>query len=89
MVRPSEEHNVFPHTEDADIVVNTTLLYELSVLAPHARKVLEDFRGHGEEANDAARLLTLVKIITPLTDDSCIPPYSIVREFVGGSCFHY
>ena len=86
-VRAGEESNIFPFQESADIMVNTALAYELAALRPHAEPLLEDIQPEQPEYVEAKRLRKFLKYIIPVSADG-VPPNSIMREFIGGSCFH-
>ncbi len=86
-VRAGEERNIFPFQEMADTMVNTALAYELAVLKPHAERLLEAINPEQPEYIEAKRLRKFLKYIIPVSDEG-VPPNSIMREFVGGSCFH-
>jgi uridine kinase len=87
-VRRGEEINIFPFQEQADVMFNSALLYELGVLklyaAPQLKKIPENCPEHAE----AQRLLNFIDIIEPI-EPTYIPPTSIMREFLGGSSFLY
>jgi len=88
LVRRGEERNIFPYQERADIMFNSSLVYELSVLRSYAepllRKVTPDLREHVE----AQRLLKFLTYFEPI-DEALVPSNSILREFIGGSAFEY
>ncbi len=85
-VRSGEEKNVFPFQDEADVIFNTSLLYELGVLKTYAEPLLYLVKEDDECYKDAIRLLNLLKVVLPIPSD-CIPKDSIVREFIGGSYF--
>ncbi len=87
-VRRGEEIHIFPYQEEADIMFNTALLYELSVLKPLAEHILLEVRPVSPEFAEAKRLLRFFSYFKPVNDKE-IPPTSIVREFLGGSSFSY
>jgi len=82
-VRRGEKTNIFPHQETADVMFNSALCYELSVLKPFVEPYLLQIRQPGLRL-EAERLLDLLRWFDPYGDES-IPSNSIVREFVGGS----
>lgn len=86
-VRAGEERNIFPFQEMADTMVNTALAYELAVLKPYADRLLEAIRPDQPEYVEAKRLRKFLKYIIPVSGEG-VPPNSIMREFIGGSCFH-
>jgi len=85
-VRSGEERNIFPFQEQADVMFNSSLLYELSVLKPHAQPLLELVDRDSPVYGEAMRMLEFLSFFAPL-GESYIPPNSIVREFIGDSCF--
>ncbi len=87
-VRRGEEKNIFPYQENADIMFNSSLLYELAVLKEHAEPLLEAVYQNQPEFAEVKRLLKFLSYFKPLSS-RFIPPTSILREFLGGSCFHY
>ena len=87
-VRRGEEIHIFPFQEEADIMFNTALLYELAVLKPLAEHILLEVCPGSPEYAEATRLLRFFSYFKPINDKE-IPPTSIVREFLGGSSFNY
>ena len=87
-VRRGEEKNIFPYQENADIMFNSSLLYELAVLKEHAEPLLEAVYQDQPEFAEVKRLLKFLSYFKPLSS-RFIPPTSILREFLGGSSFHY
>lgn len=87
-VRAGEEKNIFPFQENADMMFNTSLVYELSVLKPYALPILLEVPETAPEYAEAARLLNFLSYFKPIQDE-LIPGTSILREFVGGSKFTY
>ena len=85
MVRRGEEKNIFPFQEEADVMFNSALIYELAVLKKYAEPLLESVDPTKPEYLVAKRLLKFLKCFLPL-DDVEIPSTSILREFIGGSC---
>ncbi|MFV0342760.1 MAG: nucleoside kinase [Anaerocolumna sp.] len=85
-VRRGEEENIFPYQEDADVMFNSALIYELSILKQYAEPVLFGIRRDAEEYVEAKRLLKFLDYFLGVESD-IIPKYSIIKEFVGGSCF--
>ncbi|MBO6195809.1 MAG: nucleoside kinase [Bacilli bacterium] len=85
-VREGEEKNVFPYQDEADVIFNTTLLYELGVLKTYAEPLLYVVDEKDDCYKDAVRLLNLLKNILPIPSD-CIPKDSIIREFIGDGYF--
>ncbi len=87
-VRRGEEKNIFPYQENADEMINTSLIFELGVLKPHASYILQKVPETSVEYAEAARLLKFLSYFKYIPD-TMIPATSILREFVGGSNFSY
>ena len=87
-VRRGEEANIFPHQENADVMFNSALVYELAVLKPQVELLLRAIPREAEEEPDAERLLSLLAYF-PAAPADPVPSNSILREFIGGSGFHY
>ena len=87
-VRAGEQKWIFPFQEEADVLFNTALFFELAVLKVQAKPLLERVPENCEEYAEAQRLLSFLRYIEPI-NDSAIPPTSLLREFVGGSSFTY
>ncbi len=87
-VREGEEKWIFPYQENADVMFNSALLYELAVLKPHVEPLLRNVPQNIEEYSVARRLLKFLEYIVPLQDKE-LPPTSLIREFLGGSSFEY
>ncbi len=85
-VRRGEDKNIFPYQEDADIMFNSTLVYELGVLKSHAEPLLREIGKTSSAYSEAKRLLQFLEYFMPSKEDE-IPQNSIIREFIGGSCF--
>ncbi|QNM05532.1 nucleoside kinase [Qiania dongpingensis] len=86
-VRRGEEENIFPYQESADVVFNSALIYELAVLKPYAEPLLFGIPKDAPEYMEAKRLLKFFDyFLTVVSED--IPKNSLLREFIGGSCFH-
>lgn len=85
-VRRGEELNIFPFQEDADVVFNSASIYELAVLKQFAEPLLFNIKQDEPEYQEAKRLLKFLDYFLGVPTD-IIPINSIVREFVGGSCF--
>jgi uridine kinase len=86
-VRRGEEKNIFPYQEEADMMFNSALLYELCVLKKHAGPLLNEVSIEEKEYTDARRLLDLLAYFPEITDKN-VPLNSILREFIGGSSIH-
>ncbi len=87
-VRNGEDKYIFPFQEEADIMFNSSLLFELGVLKQYADPVLREVPPTVKEYAEAQRLLKFLEYFVPI-DDKKIPPTSIIREFLGGSSFSY
>ena len=85
-VRRGEEENIFPYQEDADVMFNSALVYELAVLKQYAQPLLFQIPKDCPEYVEAKRLLKFLDYFLGISSEN-IPHNSIVREFVGGSCF--
>ncbi len=86
-VRRGEEENIFPFQEEADIMFNSASIYELAVLKQYAEPLLFNIGPDEPEYLEAKRLLKFLDYFLGVPNDM-IPINSIVREFVGGSCFN-
>ena len=86
-VRRGEQRNIFPYQEQADVMFDSALAYELAVLRPLIEPLLKAIPREDRGYAQAERLLSFIQLVRPMTDTSSIPPTSILREFVGGSCF--
>ncbi len=87
-VRRGEERHIFPYQENADVMLNSSLFYEISVLRPFAEKILREVPDTVPEYDEARRMLKFLDNFIPIPPDE-IPPTSILREFIGGSSFKY
>ena len=85
-VRKGEEQNIFPFQEDADVMFNSASVYELAVLKQYAEPLLFQIPEDCEEYLEAKRLLKFFEYVLGVSSEE-IPHNSIVREFIGGSCF--
>jgi uridine kinase len=85
-VRRGEEANIFPYQEDADVIFNSALVYELAVLKQYAEPLLFGVPRDSEEYIEAKRLLKFLDYFLGVSSED-IPKNSILREFIGGSCF--
>ncbi len=86
-VRKGEEKNIFPYQEDADAVFNSALIYELAVLKKYAVPLLSAVAPHEAGYTDAQNILRFLTQFGSIEDESDIPNNSILREFIGKSCF--
>jgi uridine kinase len=87
-VRRGEEKYIFPFQEEADVMSNSALLFELGVLKQYAEPILREVSPQCAEYAEAARLLKFFTYLTPVSEKE-IPPTSILREFLFGSSFRY
>lgn len=87
-VRAGEEKWIFPFEGNCDMMVNTALNYELSVLRAHVLPILEEVPEASPEYAEAMHLRSFIGLFEPIKDKQ-IPPTSLLREFLGGSSFHY
>jgi len=87
LVRKGEEKNIFPYQEDADIMFNSALVYELAVLKKYAEPLLKEVDSSYSEYHKAKMLLKFLEYFIPIENEDDIPKTSIIREFIGGSCF--
>ena len=87
-VRAGENKWIFPYQENADVMFNTALLFELAVIKNQAEPLLELVPENAEEYAEAYRLLKFLKYIAPIPNRQ-LPPTSLLREFLGGSSFKY
>jgi uridine kinase len=86
-VRNGEEKNIFPFQEEADIMFNSTLGYEMSILKKYAEPLLKQITKDSPIYLEAKRLLIFLSYFLEAEEDM-IPKNSIIREFIGGSCFY-
>jgi uridine kinase len=87
-VRRGEDKWIYPFQEEADVMFNSALLFELAVLKRHAEPILQEVPKYCEEYTEAHRLIKFLQYFIPIPEKE-IPPTSLLREFVGGSSFHY
>jgi len=87
-VRRGEMKNIFPFQEEADVMFNSALPYELGVLKRYAEPILKEVQPNQPEYSEVNRLLKFFSYFLPICDDE-IPPTSLMREFLGGSTFDY
>lgn len=85
-VRKAEEEMLFPYMKDADEIFNTNLIYELSVLKTYAEPLLFSVSKDDPNYIEALRLINLFRVILAIPSDE-VPSDSLLREFIGGSCF--
>lgn len=87
-IRRGEEKWIFPYQENADVMFNSALLFELAVLKRHAEPILAEVPKYCDEYTEAHRLLKFLNYFVSIPERE-IPPTSLLREFVGGSSFRY
>jgi len=87
-VRRGEEKYIFPFQEDANVMFNSALIYELSVLKRYAEPLLQKIDSRYREFPKARILLKFLDYFLPFDEEDEIPPNSIIREFIGKSCFY-
>jgi uridine kinase len=88
-VREGEEQYVFPYQDNADVIFNTFLAYELAVLKAYAEPLLYTVMEDDPEYITAIRLINLLDLVLPIPSED-VPAVSILREFIGNSYFeHY
>lgn len=86
-VRRGEEKNIFPFQEEADIMFNSALIFELGVLKTFAEPLLTEVPANTPEYSEAKRMVEFLSYFLPI-DTREIPINSIIREFIGGCCFY-
>lgn len=87
-VRRGEDMHIFPYQENADIMFNSSLFYEISVLKQFVEPLLHSVPDTEVEYSEAQRILKFLDNFCTMSTD-CIPPTSVLREFIGKSCFSY
>ncbi len=85
-VRKEENENIIPYMKDADVIFNTSLAYELGVLKTYAEPLLFSVLEDDPNYDEAIRLINLFRVILSMPSEN-VPFDSIIREFIGGSCF--
>ncbi|MFA7135851.1 MAG: nucleoside kinase, partial [Bacteroidales bacterium] len=90
-VRRGEINNIFPFQENADIMFNSALLYELPLLKYYAEPMLRRIQPNSPASVESIRLLKFLSYVKELkpSEISLVPPTSVLREFIGGSSFEY
>ena len=86
-VRRGEEENIFPFQEQADVMFNSALVYELACLKVYAEPLLFGIEKNEPEYEEAKRLLKFFDYFVPVPSEE-VPNNSLLREFIGGSCFN-
>lgn len=87
-VNRGEKKYIYPYQNEADVMFNTSIVYELGVLREFALPILSEINNTESEYAEAKRLMTLLKYFKPIGTEY-IPESSIIREFIGGSVFDY
>ncbi len=87
-MRRGEEKWIFPYQENADATFNSSLLFELGVMKSYAEPLLRQVPHDVPEYSEASRLLQFLDCFDAVPADQ-IPSTSLLREFLGGSLFHY
>lgn len=87
-VRRGEEKWIFPFQENADVMFNSAMIYELAAIRRHAEPILQQVPKTDPEYAEAYRLLKFLSYFNYITDRE-LPPTSLLREFLGGSSFRY
>jgi uridine kinase len=87
-VRRGEERWIFPYQENADVMFNSALLFELAIIKDYAEPILRKVPNNRPEYSEAYRLRKFLEYFVPLQDKE-LPPTSLLREFLGGSSFRY
>ena len=85
-VRRGEERNIFPYQEEADVMFNSALIYELAVLKPYVERLLFGIDRDCPEYVEAKRLLKFMDYFVGIGSEM-VPTNSLLREFIGGGCF--
>ena len=86
-VRAGEDVNIFPYSDEADVLFNSYHIYEIAVLKKYAEPLLKEIKRGDPEYADASRMLRFLRFFQSIDDDSMIVNNSIIREFIGGSIF--
>ena len=86
VVRGAEKY-IFPYQENADAIFNSALVYELCVLKKYAEPIIMEIDEDSSFYSERQRLLKFLSYFLPIEDESAIPNNSILREFIGESCF--
>jgi uridine kinase len=87
-VTKGEEKNIFPYQEDADVMFNTSLIYEINALRNYALPLFEKIGSEYPEYSEAKRLCKFLKYFEPI-DTKYIPKNSLLQEFLGQGIFDY
>jgi uridine kinase len=87
-VRRGEDNYIFPFQENADVMFNSTLVYELAVLKKYAYPMLSQITGENPYYTRANRIIKFLEYVYAVDAEDEIPPNSLLREFIGGCCFY-
>ena len=87
-VNNGEAKNIFPYQEEADVMFNSSLIYELSVLKDYAIPLLKEISQEEKEFSEAKRLYSMLSYFESIPEKE-VPSNSLLREFIGGSIFGY
>ena len=85
-IREGEEEHIFPFQDDADVIINSALIYELGILKTYAEPLLFSVDENDPMYSEAIRLINFLRNFLPIPSDY-IPQDSVLREFIGASCF--
>lgn len=86
-IKKGEKKNIFVYQEEADVMINSTLVYELCVLKPYALEELKKIKPSSKVYYEACRLISFLEFFEEI-DGEEVPKNSILKEFIGGSCFY-
>lgn len=84
-VTKGEDKNIFPYQEEADVMFDTALVYELNVMRKFALPLLKEIDNSSEYYSEAKRLVNFLKYFKPIENLDAIPPNSLLKEFIGGT----
>jgi uridine kinase len=87
-VRRGEERWIFPYQEDADVILNSSTLYELAIIKKYIYPLLKNVNPSDECYEQVRAMIGLLNYICEADVEDEIPPTSIVREFIGGNSFY-
>jgi len=85
-IREGEEKYIFPYQDDADNIINSALIYELGILKTYAEPLLFSVEESDPMYSEALRLINFLRNFLPIPSEE-VPSDSVLREFIGGSCF--
>ena len=87
-VRRGEERWIFPYQENADVIFNSSLVYELALLKTHIFPLLDAVPPEDPYYEEVRSIVKVLNYVLPADADREVPPTSILREFIGGNCFY-